>query len=192
MISLMQEEYFKNNSLVDLNVESKLVNIAIKVAQERVIKHNLSSGLYNKLLSFTATDVKLPANINYYNLLQSYVTPAMLWWASYYVIMLNDSKIKNKNTVVQDNENSVAISNIDSKYDNKLSEYKSIAEGYSDELIKYILSNLSIYPEYNSVDSIDDVMGDENGFDFPIYIPSEFRTGRYCSDLERIKKYKRL
>lgn len=193
MIRFMTEDYFKTKSLVDNNVDSKLINIAIQVAQDRIIKHNLSSGLYNKLLSFTTTDIKLPANVNYYNLLQEYVLPAHLWWTSYYVIMLNDSKIKNKNTVVQDNENSTAISNIDSKYEAKLSEYKSIAEGYSEELTRYILANLTLYPEYNVIDSCDDVPGDGTGYnDNPIFIPKHFRSSTYYSELERIKNYKKL
>lgn len=193
MIRFMDENYFKTKSVVDNNVDSKTVNIAIQVAQDRILKHNLSSGLYNKILSFTTTDIKLPANINYYTLLQEYILPAHLWWASYYFIMLNDVKIKNKNSVVQDNENSTAISNIDSKYEAKLSEYKSIAEGYSEELTKYILANLTLYPEYNSIDSVDDVLGDGSGYnENPIYIPRNKRSTGYLCDLDRIKNYKRL
>lgn len=161
-IYFISEDYLKQNSPINLNVEQTLLNNAIIDAQILRIQSVLGSALYKKIETLiSAGDITLPANSNYKTLLDDYIQPAVRAWALVEALPYIRYKIVNKSITAQNSDNSTPIDLEEMKY--FTANLTNKAEFYCERIAYYLCDNSNLFPEYRStVDN--DILPDKTGY----------------------------
>ena len=79
-ILLITSDYYKRNSVVNLNVDDSLINPQIIKAQNLNIERVLGSDLFNLLLSEVEAQ---SVSARMVTLLEDYIQPALVEWVTY-------------------------------------------------------------------------------------------------------------
>lgn len=162
-VYFVSETYVKNNTPINLNVEQQLINLAIYDAQVLHVQMVLGSNLYKKLETLISTgDISDPANVNYKTLLDDYVQPAVAQWALAECIPYIRYKIMNKSVSGQNSDNSTPIDLEELKY--LQASLSNKAEFYTQRVADYVMANMTLFPEYSTADSIDDILPETNAY----------------------------
>jgi len=145
-IYLLSENFIKNNTPINLNVEPYLINLAILDSQALKIQQALGTPLYNKILSLVE-DGTIDSNIPYKTLLNEYIQPALLHWVIVESLPYIRYKIMNKSVSSQDSENASPITNDELRY--MIREITNKAEFYTERLVSFLKEDCGkIYTEY--------------------------------------------
>ena len=105
-VLFISENYVKNNSLIDENVDVRLILPSIRDSQELRIHPILGTPLYEDLKTkisggtLTADDITL---------LDNYIAPSMLQWTMYECSASMLFKYRNKSVATKSSENSQPI-----------------------------------------------------------------------------------
>jgi hypothetical protein len=163
-------EYIKSVSILDENVDDKIIKIAIKEAQDIRIHRILGTDLYNKYI----TDINVSsASVTgvYKTLMDSYILNALTYWTLYEIALFLNWKYRNKSIANQsgDNAQPAQLDVVQTLRD----EHKDKAEWYSERLTRYLQENSSSYPQYEANTDGDDIQPDRDNYDIAIY------TGNY-------------
>ena len=156
----ISEQFIKETSAIDENVDMKYIGITIDKCQKKYILDILGTGLYNELqtqiLAGTVTSLNR-------TLLDNYIQDALKYWVLYEGIELFTYKITNKSIVTKTSENSQPI---DLSVVTRLMDgYKDDAEFFSEKITKYLCANSSSYPLYlNPGNTIDTVYPNKNNY----------------------------
>jgi len=142
-VLFISENYVKNNSLIDENVDVRLILPSIRDSQELRIHPILGTPLYEDLKNkitggtLTADDITL---------LDNYIAPSMLQWTMYECSASMLFKYRNKSVATKSSENSQPIDfqNLQFLRD----EWKNKAEERDQRLINYLCENDELYPKY--------------------------------------------
>lgn len=193
-VILLSEATLKQRSILQDNVDMKVVSPAILDVQEEYILPILGTSLYNDLLE----QVTNTLTNDYRTLLDDYITRCMIWYCKFELPMDLTYKYFNKSVGVMNAENMNAASMDELQY--VLNRAKNKAEWYAERLTKFLLSNPTKYPLYLNqpnaqIDTIfakrtnytsglslgdgDCCMGDYNFKGIKIQ-PSEFRDCKWC------------
>lgn len=158
-VYFISEEYFKNETVVNLNVEPSLINMSIWDAQEIHIQNLLGTKLYRKL----KTDIVAGSITgSYKTLLEDYVMQATAQYALTECLPYIRYKIMNKGVQSQASDNSTPtdleeLKFLQSKVGNK-------AEYYGQRMADYLMANMNLFPEYHSATTIDEQLPDTNAY----------------------------
>ena len=140
----ISEEYLKENTVIDANVDMKILLPTIWQSQEQHIQSILGGALYKDLLSKIAPTDTLAGND--LTLVDDYIAPALLWWVLYEADITMLYKYRNKNVSKNNSENSSAVDFKEHRY---LREYHmDKAEWWSQRLIDYLCNNSVLFPQY--------------------------------------------
>jgi hypothetical protein len=152
-VIFISEQALKDNSIINENVDMKVLLPVIKLAQEKFMLPILGTGLYNEIKNQVSA-----ATVSVLNktLLDDYIQPALIWWIMAEAPMPLTYKFMNKSVATRSSENASAASLNDLL---KLEErFKDNAEWYSQRITNYLLTNHTSYPLYlspgNSIDTI--------------------------------------
>jgi len=152
-VIFISEQALKDNSIINENVDMKVLLPTIKLAQEKFMLPILGTGLYNQIKTQVSA-----ATVSVLNktLLDDYIQPALIWWIMAEAPMPLTYKFMNKSVATRSSENSNAASLNDLL---KLEErFKDNAEWYSQRITNYLLENSTLYPLYlspgNGIDTI--------------------------------------
>lgn len=146
----LSEQTLKAESILQDSVDMKVVTPTIKDVQNMYILPILGTSLYNdisaKIIAGTLTN-------NDKNLLDLYITPAMVWYVRMELPLNINYKYFNKSVGVQnaDNMNPASLTEIQVLMD----RCKNKAEWYSERITKYLLSNQTLFPLYLSQTDVD-------------------------------------
>ncbi len=194
-VILLSEATLKQRSILQDNVDMKVVSPAILDVQEEYILPILGTSLYNDLLEQVRTNT---LTTDYRTLLDDYITRCMIWYCKFELPMDLTYKYFNKSVGVMNAENMNPASMDELQY--VLNRAKNKAEWYAERLTKFLLSNPTKYPlclnqpnaqidtifakrtNYTSGLSLGDgdcCMGDYNFKGIKIQ-PSEFRDCKWC------------
>lgn len=175
---LISAETIKSRTPLHTNVEAKLINPYIKVAQDLFIHPLLGTALYNKIQDEINASGVMAAS-DYKNLVDDYIADALIW---YTLSMLPDSisyQIWNKGVVRKQGDNT-ELPSID-----ELvligDKFRNTAESYGQRLTKYLQQNATetLFPEYLSPgDGVDTIHPAKDSFTMPIYLGDEQETKR--------------
>jgi hypothetical protein len=155
-VYFVSDTFIKQNSIINLNVEPQLINLAIIDSQVLHIQMALGSDLYKKLETLiSGGTISNNSNVNYKTLLDDYVVPAVLQWTLFECIPYIRYKIMNKSVAGQSSDNSTPIELEELKYIQ--AQFSNKAEFYTQRLADYLLAHMTLFPEYTSADSIDDI-----------------------------------
>jgi hypothetical protein len=156
----ISEDYIKQNTPINDNVDVKLLKLAILEAQECHLLESIGTGLYNDL------NAKIVAGTiagNDLILMKSYIRPMMKYWVMVEGLPMMLFKFTNKANSTSTSDNSSPIQYEDMNYNVK--RFQAKAEVYTERMIKYIQANITSFPLfYNSGNSIDTIFPSFEGY----------------------------
>lgn len=139
------ENFIKETTAIDGNVDTKYITIAIEDAQKMHILPILGTALYNEIAGqVTAGSV----SANNQTLLNDYIQDALKYWVVYEGIDLFQYKITNKAVSTKTSDNSQPIPEVD--VIRLMDRNKDKAEFFSERLTKYLVANITTYPLFNN------------------------------------------
>lgn len=152
-VIFISEQALKDSSIINENVDMKLLLPTIKLAQEKYVLPILGTALYNELKTQITNATLTVLNET---LLDDYIQPCLIWWIMAESPMPLTYKFMNKSVATRSSENANAASLNDLL---KLEErFKDNAEWYSQRITNYLLENSTQYPLYlnpgNGIDTI--------------------------------------
>lgn len=158
-ILLISEKQIKDQSIIEQNVDSKILSKVIQNVQEIQLKAVLGSTLYSALLSSVEADIVDAVGIpqEYRTLLDEYIQPFLIHAVLVDFIVVNNYKVTNKGLLKMRDDVADAISSDELEYT------KSYYEGYKSEYKK----NLIVYLKENKLVSYGtdtDVTTDSTGW----------------------------
>jgi len=168
-ILFISETTLKDRSLLQDNVDPKLIKPTIKQAQDMYIEPILGTGLYQEI----QTQIE-DATLSVLNkkLLDLYVTDCMCWYVASEMVMSLGFKLTNKNVLRKTSENSSDAS-LSELFD-LMEYYKNKAQWYAQRITNYLCENIVDYPLYNNPGTGSDVIHPNN---------SSYSTGMYLGDV---------
>lgn len=167
-ILFISETTLKDRSLLQDNVDPKLIRPTIKQCQDMYIEPILGTGLYRELqdqiedATLTALNIKL---------LDFYITDCLSWYVASEMVMSLGFKLTNKNVLRKSSENSNEAS-LSELFD-LMNYYKNKAEWYAQRISDYLCENIVDYPLYNNPGSGVDIIQPNS---------SSYSTGMYLGD----------
>ena len=167
-VIFISEQALKENSIINENVDMKVLLPVIKLAQEKYMLPILGTGLYNELKTqITAATITVLNK----TLLDDYIQPALIWWIMAEAPMPLTYKFMNKSVATRSSENANAASLNDLL---KLEErFKDNAEWYSQRITNYLLQNIQSYPLYSNPGSgIDTIVPKKTMYSTGMYLGS--------------------
>jgi nucleoside-specific outer membrane channel protein Tsx len=146
-VFFLSEERFKSDSVINENVDPKIITPTIREVQNINILPLLGTTLYNELTTQIETATLTADNVT---LLESYIIPTMVWFTKYEIIPYMAFKFENKNIAQKSSDNSTPSSVVDLKWlmDNALNK----AQWYAERTTRYLCANPTLYPSYRLSD----------------------------------------
>jgi hypothetical protein len=144
-VLFISETYVKNNTVIDENVDMRLILPSIRDAQELRIHPILGTPLYEDLITkITASTLNADEII----LLDQYIATSMLQHTLYEcsVSMLFKYRNRSVNTGGGENFNPISYEDLQFLRD----DWKNKAEERDKRLINYLMDNSSLYPAYTT------------------------------------------
>lgn len=144
-------QYIKIRSIVDDNIDDKLLEYYIRKAQDVHTQIILGEDLYNSLMSQASVN---SYNTNFYlQLAANYVQPALLEWTIYESLPWINWKITNKAVVQQTSQNAQGIDTGDLKWLRSLQGNN--AQFYDQRVREFIINNPAEFPEYYQLNGVE-------------------------------------
>ena len=154
-IAFIDTQYIKQKSIVEDNVDDKLLEYYIRKAQDIHTQVILGEDLYNSLMA-QAIQASTGGYFNsqfYLQLAANYVQPALLEWTIYESIPWINWKLTNKAIVQQTSEKATGIATSDLKWLRSLQQ--SNAAFYDQRVREFIINNPSEFPEYYQLNGVE-------------------------------------
>lgn len=149
--AFIDTQYIKSRSIVEDNVDDKLLEYYIRKAQDLHSQIILGEDLYNSLMNQCGTN---NFTSNYYlQLAANYVQPALLEWTIYESIPWINWKLTNKAIVQQTSDKATGIATSDLKWLRSLQQ--SNAGFYDQRVREFIINNPSEFPEYYQLNGVE-------------------------------------
>jgi hypothetical protein len=156
----------KERTGLHATVDEKLVLPIIKVCQDMHIRPACGSDLFDRLLAGIDDD-----NLNAHEtvLIDNYITDALVWFVMQELSAEIVYQFYSKGVVRKTDNNAQGLSTDEIiAIENK---HKRYAEHYKDCLIKYLMQNRTLFPEYNNQQlRIDSVKAERSGYTTSIYL----------------------
>jgi hypothetical protein len=159
-ILFISEQYIKDTSYIDENVDAKLLRNLIADTQEYKIHQVVGTALFNEL-----KDEIDNSNVGSDNavLLSTYIAPALKFWVLSEGALILTYKIMNKAIVKRTSENTETLQV--NELDSLMNYFKERAEYFSERITKYLLANTDKYPLYlNPGNGCDTIHPNDNNF----------------------------
>lgn len=165
-ILMMSSNYYKRNSVINLNVDNELIKPHIIKAQNIHIEKILGTNLFDLVLSEIENN-SVSARI--VDLLENYIQPALIDWTTYIALPYLNYKFINKAVVRKSSDNSDSAELSELNFLRQ--DVRDDAEYLSERMTKFLESNLTLYPEYNNGNNeCDDIKPSKNNFFSGIYL----------------------
>lgn len=140
------EKALKDASLINENVSMVKLRPTIIMCQEMHIQPIIGSQLYKAIVQEIINDNLSSAN---QTLLTDYLQPCLQMWVMMESPMILGYQFRNKNIERGTDQNSQQASV--SELQKLMDYYRNKAEWYSERTTRYILANLSDFPDYASI-----------------------------------------
>jgi len=164
---MISSDYYKRNSVVNLNVDSELINPQIVKAQNMNIERILGTTLFDVVISEIDTGVVSPRIVD---LLENYIQPALVEWVTYVGLPYLNYKFTNKSVAKKSSDNSEASTLSEINFLRQ--DIRDDAEYLSERMTKFLCANTVLYPEYeNGNTDHDDIKPSTKNFTSGIYLP---------------------
>ena len=165
-------EHLVKNTPIRGTVNEDMVDSILPIAQDKNIEPLLGTTLYRKL----TTDIEntLSLSGDYKTLMDDYIAPALVLYATVELIPYMTFSFSNKGLVEQSSDTSEPIE--DEKILRISRQTLSSAEWYGERLVDYLCANLDLFPEYRNPESDeDDLQPSRTAYESPFFIPNRSR-----------------
>lgn len=143
-VLFISEEYIRENTVFNANVDSKDIAQSAFVAQDVHLQPILGTTFYRELELAYSAQTLTPDEIT----LMEYIKPCVAWQACQMTLPFLAYNVKNKGPVTQFGENAT---NVDASTFHFLrKEIQNRAEFYTQRLVAYLCKNANLYPSYVS------------------------------------------
>jgi hypothetical protein len=156
---LIDMDYIKDNSILDSNVDERLMIDALWTAQREYIKPILGSDLFDDII----TKAGLGTLAGKYLVFE--MTPILAY------------KYRNKGVVQQTSENSQATSFDDLNH--LLNRWRDKAEMFGEDIVRYLIANHTLFPLYTSNSDSDDIYPSNSAFTGGLFLGNEKSRGGF-------------
>ena len=112
-ILFISESFVKENSVLDENIDVKIIRPTIYDAQRDYIKPILGTDLYDKVISDIAGSTLAG---NYLTLVDDYIADCLLKWTIFEINIVGLYKYRNKSISKQNSENSQPVDYTGQRY----------------------------------------------------------------------------
>lgn len=147
-VALISENYVKDNSVINANVDASLIRPAIRLAQEKYIHPVLGTNLYNTVMGLVSGAPTVTLSGSYGTLLHTYIQPCLLWYSVSESIIPIAYKVTNQD-VVRMNATYSQPAELNEILHLK-DDAKNNAEWYAERLHLYLVENADTFTEYNN------------------------------------------
>lgn len=162
------EDYVKRNSVIDENIDVKLIIPSIKDAQDMFLHPCLGTTFYNGLKSRIVAGTTTPEEDT---LISSYIAPMLVKYVQLELVDNLLIRYRNKNVSKKNSENSTPVDFRD--YQNQLDRYTHKAEWFKQRLIDYLYANDDLFEEYREVNDASDLYPESNAYTSPFYLGTD-------------------
>ena len=164
---MLTADYYKRNTVVNLNVDEELLHPQIIKAQNVRIEKILGTSLFNVVLAEIDAQT-YTARVT--TLLEDYIQPALVEWITYTALPYLNYKLTNKSVSKKSSDNSEPSELNEINYLRQ--NIRDDAEYYSERTTKFLEANTDTYPEYlNGNTDCDDIKPSKLNFISGIYLP---------------------
>jgi hypothetical protein len=178
MVLFISEKYIKDNSIIDNNVDDKLLAPLIILAQDKYILPLTGTSLWNDLIAQIKAGT---VSADYQDLLDNYLQRATLWWTMAEAVLPLSYKFTNKNVMqkISDNSHAATMSDLLKLKD----QFVQNAEYYSERATRHLRANTGKYPLYLqvTVNCLETVTPQHTGYNTGIYLGDGVRVDRHPS-----------
>lgn len=166
-ILFIDETYLKETSVIDDNVDMKVVNPTIDECQDYYIHPVLGTDLFE--------DIKTSIDNNsvsaaYQTLLNNYIRPALSKWVQYELMINNRIKVRNNVTGIPTADNMQIPDISEMKF--YMDRIKSKAEWYSQRITNFLCEYETDYPKYTSNSDGDDIYPSMTSYQTGMVLPN--------------------
>lgn len=177
------EEALKQASLINDNVDMKLLKPTIKLIQDNLLLRYLGTGLFVDLQNKIAGVYPDGTSGNTLNsddlfLINAYITPLMVWGIMKKAPKALTYKFMNKGVEKMNSDNSQPA-NI-SELESLASEASDNFDMYAERLIFYLQGNQAKFPQYQVVRTLDDRAPSVRGYRSRLYIGNGREGAEVC------------
>lgn len=170
-ILFISEQTLKDRSLLQDNVDPKLIKPTIKMAQDMYIEPILGTGLYRELQEQIADN---DLSVENKTLLDNYITDCLCWYVQAEMVMSLGFKFTNKNVLRKTSENS-DVPSISELFDLE-ERTKNKAEWYAQRITNFLCEYNEDYPLYDNPG---------NGVDIIHPNSTSYTAGMYLGDTKK-------
>jgi hypothetical protein len=150
-VLLISTQFLKDNSVIDSNIDDKIIANTIMFVQESKIQEILGTNLLNKLTADAGSGTLTGL---YKTLVDDYVRWTLLYYTVAELLEPLQFRITNKGIVTKDSES--RSTSVSSELLYKLKDsYLQKAEYYSEKTQKFLLKNYNSLPELVNIDITD-------------------------------------
>lgn len=164
-VLFISEDYIKQNTIVDENVDMKLLLPTVLDVQNIELHPCLGTNLYNDLTTKIAAG---STNADEDTLIKSYIAPML---AKY--VMVDSSvnllmRYRNKNVSNKNSDNSQPVDYTEMRF--LMDNWRNKAEFYKQRLIDYLQCNSDLFPTYCTEDECCELSPESNAFTSSFYL----------------------
>lgn len=170
-------QYLRENTIINDNVDAKVLQPIIRMAQDKYIQQKIGTSLYNKMIQLViAADPSLPTPVAiitpYKELLEQYIIPTLVQFCVYESVPFMNFKFRNKSISKQSSDNATPADLTELYYirDNVL----TTAQFYAERMSNYLCENANLFPDFHLAG---DLQPNSNNSFTGIHIPRRARNG---------------
>jgi len=176
-VQIVDAEYVKQNSDIEFNVETRLIDNSIMLSQRIDLLQLIGQELYVEVMTAVSGGTE---SSNQLTLINDYILPYVTQRAVYHLLPSLHGKIRNSNVVSQNSENSNAIDLQELKY--KRDIQANLSQFLGERLVNFLCLNITDYPTYRTVTNKTDLIGRKQSYIGGIVLPDTSQINRNYDD----------
>jgi hypothetical protein len=141
---LISMKFIKANSVIDNNVEDKLIQSTVWYCQKQYVEKLLGTELYNAIITEVTDNAGVIQTALYETLIDEYVADMLLKYVMFEVQIPLTYKMRNKSTGKNTDPNQQPVDFVEHRY--LKDDYKDKAEYFADRAYRYLCANSEDYP----------------------------------------------
>jgi hypothetical protein len=165
---ITSENYLKEYTNINKNVDMTILTPAIYEAQLNYILPILGTKLYNEILSQIGTNTVTSLN---QTLLDNYVLPCLMHYAKYEALPDMKYRLMNKGVQVKNSDNSTSADLQEIQF--LMDREKVKAEKFAERTTRYLRFNVNSYPLYTQNNNYDEVKPNRNNVTGGIWVGND-------------------
>lgn len=145
-VLLLSETYLNDNSVISENVDWKVIQPVIVMAQDIYLEPILGTKMFQDLMAKADADITLASDPVYKSLVSDHIVPTLHYYLMKELALILKFRYMNKGVMVKSSDNSQNGDTNDLKV--IADSHRITAEQYAERLTKHLRYNPSLYPLY--------------------------------------------